>query len=277
MSLLKSLAGTAANAAGLGGRTTGSNVLLQIAVKPSATNSELLTKSNSVERTKQGVSFSAYTQGKQAVTTIGTLVAATTANIKRGSNISIKDPDINDGEVFFADVVTQAETSLKVQNLRGITGKRIDSFTAKVATGNRADKTLTIVPANFITIPNQKTCTLTFEETRGTVDEKQADQDVVPLNRTFAQRRGWNVEFTRNVTDADADIITQLTNHFLETKDEPVMFRMLFNDDFRGWMGAGILDPQAFPASAGVDDIAEIGYRINAASFALYSESLVAS
>ena len=97
----------------------------------------------------------------------------------------------------------------------------------------------------------------------------------MPLNRTFAQRRGWTVEFTRNVTDADADIITQLTNHFLETKDKPVQFRMLFNENFRGWMGAGILDPQAFPAGGGVDDIAEIGYRINAASYTLYSESLV--
>ena len=275
MSLLKSLAGTTANAAGLGGRTTGSNVLLQVAVKPSSTNSELLTKSNSAERTREGVAFSAYTQGKQAITTISALVAATTANLKRGSHISVKDPDINDGDVFFADVAEKTDTSLKIQNLRGITGKRIASFTALSAGGGRASKTLTIVPANFVTIPNQKTCTLTFEETRGTIDEKQDDQDVVPLNRTFAQRRGWNVEFTRNVTAADADIITQLTNHFLETKDEPVMFRMLFNQDFRGWLGAGILDPQAFPASAGVDDIAEIGYRISAASFVFYSESLV--
>ena len=272
MSLLSGLTGSEAGVAGLGKRVTGSLVRAQIGVTPANENT-ILTAANSVDVDETGVTMTAYTKGFRSITTMAGLTAASWTNVKAGSHLRLKHTNgtdkVNDGEAFYADVVKKtvasANATFELQNLVDIYGVRLESFGA--VTGGA----FTICAANFKLVPLLKTAVLNFEETRGTIDEKQDQPDVVALNRTFAQRRGWTMEITRNISDEPDELDDNLVHHVIETKDEPIEFRMIIDSENKGWVGAGVLQPSAFPGGGSNDDIAESGFTINAASYLLYS------
>lgn len=268
---------------GLGQRVTNNTVRLMIGVVP--TDELKLAKQSTVENgglTKlefAGATLEKYEpqprdSGKCVVGALEKTKLDALKNVKKGSRISFTHKKHSKpNEVILADIIKDpvipasgSTGSITIGNLTDLNGSELTLPYALPAGVMKAYVT------NFVLIPGEKSLSMTEEETRGTIDEKTGNFNIVPLNRSYAQRRNWGVEFTMNQPEKPPVIYNLLEQHKISTKDDAIEVRIVYNDSFYGMSGAVLMQPTSGAGGGEIDGIMEKGWTFNGVSFAHYSK-----
>ena len=270
---------------GLGQRVTNNTVRLMIGVVPGS--STQLAKQSTVGKNgglaKEEVTDATLTAYTPKTSDSGSCILggldktklASTTGIKRGSRISFTHSKHKDSkEVILADILKVDASSTKgavtIGNLTDLNGSEV-TLSAMLAAGD-----LKYYITNFVLIPGEKSLSMSEKETRGTIDEKTGDFNIVPLNRSYAQRRNWTIDFTMNQPETPPGIYNALEQHKISTKDDPIEVRIVYNDTFYGMSGAALIQPSSGTGGGEIDGIMEKGWTFNAASYMHYSKPLKA-
>lgn len=257
-----------ADKTGTGKRAQGNDVHVMVAVLPADTTT-LLTVANKPAAVAAMLTHSAFVAGVLSLTGA---TAGNVANMAKGDRVIVEG--LSKFPLgLFADISSIAANVIKVANARNVFGVAVDAATAAVNVAEAA----TIQHFKFVALPRETSSSITFETRTSSVQEKSpyaGDQPVAGLDQEDIIARTWSVNVTLNEAVEENNILDQMLEYGLTSKDASIWLRMVKNESFRGWSGCASASPDSSPGDASSEGVIGTTFTLRGSSYLFMSGNI---